>query len=77
MLTKKELEVVTLRQEGLTQNSVAKRLKITQAAVSKFEHNAKQKILDAQRTVRLAKQLGLEADTTYDDIVKQYGGRRR
>ena len=77
MLTKKELDVLTLRQEGLTQTSVAKRLKITQAAVSKFEHNAKQKILDAQRTVHLAKQLGIAANDDYGEIVKQYGGGRK
>ena len=76
MLTKKELDVLTLRQDGLTQTSVAKKLKITQAAVSKFEQNAKQKILDAQRTLALATKLGVSANETFEEIVKHIGGGR-
>ena len=45
MLTRREVEVLKLRkEEDLTQNEVAEELDITQAAVSTFERNAKEKI---------------------------------
>ena len=54
-LTDRELSVLRLRAEGLTQAETAKRLKISQAAVSDFENNAKRKIKDAEDTIDLAK----------------------
>ena len=62
MLTKKELEVLKLRQKKMTQVEVAEQLGITQAAVSKFEKNALEKIKKAYKAVALAKKLGLEVD---------------
>ena len=58
MLTEKELQVLLLRAEGMTQVDVAKQLKITQGAVSRFEANAKEKIADAKREIALLKRLG-------------------
>ncbi len=60
MLTKREQEVMKLRQEGLTQIEVAEKLEISQAAVSSFERNAQRKITDAQETLVVAKTLGVE-----------------
>lgn len=60
MLTRKEYEVLELRKKGLTQKEVAKKLEISQAAVSKFEKNAIKKILDAQKTLDIAKKLDVE-----------------
>jgi transcriptional regulator len=63
-LTEKEIVVLQLRAQGLTQNEVANRLDISQAAVSNFEQNARRKLDDAKRTIALAKDLKLvEAET--------------
>jgi len=61
-LTEKEIKVISLRKKGLTQTDVAKRLKISQAAVCKFEKNAKAKIAGAKETIRIASELGVEGD---------------
>ena len=62
MFTKKEIEVLELRRKKLTQTEVAKKLKITQAAVSKFEKNAIAKIKDAKRLLILAEKMNLEVE---------------
>jgi len=62
LFTKKEIEVLELRKKNLTQTEVAKRLKITQAAVSKFEKNAIAKIKDAKRLLTLAEKMNLEVE---------------
>ena len=54
-LTEKELAVLRLRKEGLTQVEVSKRLKISQAAISSFEKNAYRKLVDAQEMLELAR----------------------
>jgi len=62
LFTKKEIEVLELRRKKLTQTEVAKKLKITQAAVSKFEKNAIAKIKDAKRLLILAEKMNLEVE---------------
>ena len=62
MLTEKELQVLVLRQEGMLQTDIAKRLKITQGAVSRFEANARQKILDAKKELARLERLGIKID---------------
>lgn len=66
MLTKREEDVVRLRAQGLTQADVAKRLSVSQAAVSGFEKNARRKIIDAHETLALASRIspGLLPETT-------------
>jgi len=59
MLTKREIEVLKLRKKGLKQKQIAKKLKLSQPAVSKFENNAKRKIKDAQEIIKLTKELGV------------------
>ncbi len=60
MLTEKEIQVLEHRRQGLTQVEVAKKLGITQAAVSNFEKNAYRKISDAKRTLETARKMGVK-----------------
>jgi transcriptional regulator len=55
-LTNRERTVLLLRQQGLTQSEVARNLKITQGAVSRFETNAYHKLRDAHLAIAFAKQ---------------------
>ncbi|MGV8168985.1 MAG: LuxR C-terminal-related transcriptional regulator [Candidatus Nanoarchaeia archaeon] len=57
MLTEKEIRVLELRNKGLTQVEVAKKLGISQAAVSSFEQNAMRKLDDAVKVRAIAKTL--------------------
>ncbi|MBR9701215.1 helix-turn-helix domain-containing protein [Candidatus Woesearchaeota archaeon] len=71
-LTAKEIAVLQLRSQGLTQNQVAKRLKISQAAVSSFEQNAYRKLKDAEEILSFAKELGLKSKKDpYEEV--RYG----
>jgi len=60
MLTKKEIEVLKLRKQNLTQIEVAKKLHISQAAVSVFEKKAISKIKDAKRVVEYSKKMNFK-----------------
>ena len=60
MLTEKEILVVKLISSGLTQVQVAKKLKISQPAVSSFYNNALWKIRDAESVIKLKKELGVK-----------------
>jgi len=62
LFTKKEIEVLKLRKKGLLQTEIAKKLKISQAAVSKFEKNAISKIRDAKKILRITKKLKVEVE---------------
>lgn len=59
MLTEKEVEVLKLKKQGLTQLEIAKKLKISQPAVSSFYNNALLKIKDAEDILKLKKELKL------------------
>ncbi len=59
MLTEKELQVLQRRARGESQQAIARALKISQAAVSKFERNAHRKILEATLLLSITKQLGI------------------
>ncbi|MFA6073203.1 MAG: sigma factor-like helix-turn-helix DNA-binding protein [Candidatus Woesearchaeota archaeon] len=63
MLTEKEIEVLKLRKSNLTQIEVAKKLGISQAAVSSFEKNALMKIDGAYEVLRIANKLKLKVVT--------------
>lgn len=60
MLTGKEIEVLRLKKSGLTQLQIAKKLKISQPAVSSFYKNALSKIKDAEEVLKLKKELGVK-----------------
>lgn len=60
MLTEKEIEVLSLRKKGLKQFQVAKKLGISQPAVSSFENNISRKIIKSIETLELLKNLGID-----------------
>lgn len=60
MLTKREIEVLKLKKKGLTQNEIAKKLKISQPAVSNFYKNALRKIRHADEIMKIKKELGIK-----------------
>lgn len=60
MLTQKEIEVLKLKKSGLTQVEIAKKLKISQPAVSSFYNRALKKIKQAEDIIRIKKELGVE-----------------
>jgi transcriptional regulator len=82
MLTEKEFQVLLLRREGLLQKEIAKRLDITQGAVSRFEANARVKIAEAKRQLDLLKKFDIDIEDTdpleakLRDLKKSLGGKR-
>ena len=60
ILTSKEIRVLELKKQGLTQVQIAEKLEITQAAVSGFYTNAIAKIKASYDVVSLAKKLGIK-----------------
>jgi transcriptional regulator len=60
MLTEKEIEVLKLKKECFTQKDIAKKMKISQPAVSDFYNNALNKIKDAEETLKLKKELKIK-----------------
>ena len=59
MLTEKEIEVLKLKGKGLTQLEIARKLKISQPAVSSFYKSALLKVNQAEEIVKMKKELGL------------------
>ena len=57
MLTKKEIEILRLRKQGLKQSEIAKKLKISQHAVSRFENNVIKKVRDAKEILEIANEI--------------------
>ncbi len=62
LLTEKEIEILRLRKADLTQIEVAKKLGISQAAVSSFEKNAQRKIDEAHFTMKLVGKMNLKVN---------------
>jgi Tfx family DNA-binding protein len=62
LFTDKEIEVLKLRKANLTQTEVAKKLGISQAAVSSFEKNALRKIDEAHSTLDFVGKLKLRGN---------------
>lgn len=60
MLTEKEVEVLKLKNKGINQIGIAKRLKISQPAVSNFYKKALMKIRDAEAVLKLKKEMGIK-----------------
>lgn len=59
MLTEKEIEVLKLKKVGLTQTEIAKKLKISQPAVSSFYNGSLKKIKQAEEILKIKKELNL------------------
>lgn len=60
MLTEKEVQVLKLKEQGLTQVEIARKLRISQPAVSGFYRNALNKIKDAEQVLKLKKELSIK-----------------
>jgi len=60
MLTEKEIKVLKLKKSGLTQKEIAKKLKISQPAVSNFYNNALWKIRDSEEIIKLKKEMEIK-----------------
>ncbi len=60
MLTEKEIEVLKLRTQGFTQSEIAKKLKISQPAVSSFYNKSLKKIREAEETLKIKKEIGVK-----------------
>ena len=75
VLTDRQVEVLELREQGLTQREVADRLGTTGSNVSAVERAAEENVrkarqtLELVRTVRSPVQFTIPADTKFDDIV--------
>jgi transcriptional regulator len=59
LITEKEVEVLKLKKKGFTQQEIAKKLKISQPAVSNFYKKAIKKIHEAELILKLKKELGI------------------
>ena len=57
MLTQKEIEVLKLKNEGFNQTAIARKLRISQPAVSNFYKNALNKINDAEGILKIKKEM--------------------
>ncbi len=57
MLTEKEIQVLKLKIQGLTQLEIGKKLKISQPAVSKFYTNSLKKIKQAEETIKIKEEI--------------------
>jgi len=74
-LTDRQVEVLELREQGLTQREVADRLGSTGSNVSAIERAAERNVEQARRTLQLIRtlrapvRLTVEAGTTFDDLV--------
>jgi transcriptional regulator len=62
MLTKKEKQVLELKKAGFNQCEIAKKLKISQPAISSFQTNALRKIRDAKKTMEFVKKLKIKLE---------------
>jgi transcriptional regulator len=59
MLTEKEIQVLKLKKLDYTQLEIARKLKISQPAVSGFYNNALWKIKDAEEVIKLKGEMGV------------------
>ena len=62
MLTEREIQILKLRKEGIKQNEIARKLKLSQPAISGFERNASRKIKDACDILDIIKRIGVKIE---------------
>ena len=62
MITDKEIEVLKLRKKGLKQAEIAKKLKISQPAVSSFEKSISGKIRYLIEASEILKDIGIDVN---------------
>lgn len=74
-LTGRQVEILELREEGLTQRDIADRIGTTASNVSAIERAARENVEKARRTLELVRtirspgRLTIEAGTAFDDLV--------
>ena len=71
MLTKKEIEVLKLRKKGLKQIEIAKKLKISQPAVSFFERSISKKIKNSIKILNLVKKFDVDILVLKKEVVNE------
>jgi len=71
MLTKKEIEVLKLRKKGFKQVEIAKKLKISQPAVSFFERSISKKIKNSIKILNLAKEFDIDLLILKEEVVNE------
>jgi len=59
-LTEREIEILELKRKGVLQKDIAKKLKISPAAVSDFCKNARDKIRKSKETLEIVKKLRIK-----------------
>lgn len=75
-LTERQVEVLTLRKDGYTQQEVADRLGTTDANISAIERAAEQNVEKARRTLELVRTLDapvrftVESGTPFDELIE-------
>ena len=62
MLTKKEIEVLKLVKRGMKQCDIAKKLKISQPAISVFKNKAYKKLQNARKLIKIFKEIGVDVE---------------
>jgi len=77
VLTDREIQVLERRIKGENQEVIARALKISQAAVSKFESNLKRKILDAEQLLAVASELGVKTRKSVTGKKVVYRGAKK
>ena len=68
MFTKREIDIMKLKKQGLTQIEIAKKLKIRQPSVSFFENKIKRKIREFYRASKIINSLGIKYDEEIDEV---------
>lgn len=81
VLTARQLEVLRLRAQGLSQTEIASRLGTSRANISATEHKAREKVERARNTLELIRSMEapvrftVEADTDLNEAVKEVYAR--
>lgn len=60
MFSEKRIEIIKLRKKGLTQEEIAKKLKIKQSTVSNHITNFYKGLRKAKKALKIAKELGID-----------------
>ena len=68
MLTKKEIEILSLRKKEFNQGEIAKKLKISQPAISLFEKNIRRKLKDSVKVLELIKEMNIKYDKKEEEL---------
>lgn len=76
VLTDKELDILLRRAKGETPSKIAHALKITRAAVSQFENNARRKLIEEERMREILKKNNITIIDSPAGKKLSYGGEK-